>query len=246
MDSKTLAKQRLESYVQDEIMEWQIFSTDYVDTYKLACKVISIMNEKPDIEPYQLGHSTLSLLMDHYTCEKVFAFEEKDYYDFGKALLNARKWAKETDAEEADEEAARSQMQDKDEKSDDDDENASEDRTISLIGKSYSDLKHFTKEDVLSMWKSLGSGKQKGTFTKSNLISEILTSKASKVTFTSKFHRSLDLSKMEVFDLLFVLSHDQLIAAAGVVLCKKDYVAKSDEEVAQSIKAQKSSHLIGI
>jgi hypothetical protein len=232
MDSETLYKR----YVQDEIMEWQIFNNDYVDTYKLACKAISIMNEKPNIEPYELGFSTISLLMGFYPCKKIFAFEEKDYYDFGKALLNARDWAKED--EEADEIS-------------DDEENAADTRTISLVGKTEKDLKHFTKEDVMNMWKALFSRPSKNTitkgqFTKSILIKEIFASKASKITFNSKFHRDIDLSEMEPSDLLFVLSHDQLIAAAEVVLDKKDYIGKSDEEIAKTIKDKTKSHLIGI
>jgi len=232
----TLSKQRLESYIQDEILEWQIFNTDYVDTYKLACTVIAIINDKPEIRPYELGYRTLSLLLDFYPCEKVFDFEEKEYCDFGKALLNARQWALEPeDGDDGDVNVKTLNQED------DDEENASELRTISLIGKSEKDLKHFTKEDLCSMWKFLALGKQK--FTKSALISGILATKAPKVTFNCKFHRDLNLREMEVADLLYVLSYDQLIAVAEVVLCKQDYLGKSTEEIARKIKAQNSSHI---
>uniref|UniRef100_A0A6C0JW66 Uncharacterized protein n=1 Tax=viral metagenome TaxID=1070528 RepID=A0A6C0JW66_9ZZZZ len=85
----TLKQQRLESYVQDEIQEWQIFNTDFVDTYKLACKVIKTIKKDENIKPYILGYDTLGLLLDHYTCDKVFAFENKDYAAFGTGLLRA-------------------------------------------------------------------------------------------------------------------------------------------------------------
>ncbi|MEX0595710.1 MAG: hypothetical protein WD512_04350 [Candidatus Paceibacterota bacterium] len=103
MKPETLSKQRLESYIQNEIMRWQIFNTEYVDTYKLACKVISIMNEKPKIQAYELGYSTLTLLLDFYPCKIIFAFEDKPYHDFGKALLDTRDLADKADEEDMEE-----------------------------------------------------------------------------------------------------------------------------------------------
>lgn len=90
--------------IQDEILEWQIFNPEIIDMVAFACGIIEIMNEKPDIDAYELGVKTMKLTMGHYALEKIFAFTKKDYTDFGKALLKARNEADEEEYSDEEEE----------------------------------------------------------------------------------------------------------------------------------------------
>ena len=79
--------------IREEIDNWQIFNPEYVNTAKLADRVIKMLRthepgtQNPEIHDYDLGYGMMKLLLDFYEPEKIFKF--KNYSEFGRSLKDA-------------------------------------------------------------------------------------------------------------------------------------------------------------